>query len=775
MSGIQYGIYGSHSDAANQTNAISSIVLHESFDEAGNPKAFGDVVLSPGTYYVREIGGGVGYQIDQTIYTANVNEAGYDWFYDGHGVENLYLQDKPVGDPVMMIVQKLDSETGEAYGVDDPSGQELRGAQFNIRYYNSYFNSVEEAEASGDPTRSWVVETRENGSARLYQDYLLPGSSELYHDELGFVTIPLGTVLIQETKAPDGYLLPSANLVDLQQIRLDPLNNVTRLNPIIVLEEPHVLSFEKIDAETREALGGAEFTLYRETSAGANTWEEVITKTTDEQGRFTYSPIAVGSYKLVEIKPPQGYQSPAESGLATEHRFTIDESTTTKTITATNYKKLDINVQKTDKDTHEPLADTEFTVYSYPVTLKSGAVTSDVTAIKTDDPAWREVARVVTDKDGKATFANLPFGYYQLKETRAHPNYADYEESGGAPRFVKLDKYSTNETQVFENMAIQVAVEVYKKTIAITSSGLDGTGQQAGNNVGTEEYLYHFGARSNSNVWVDEFIITDDLSYVTTKGYRMTTLWTGTSPADMDFDNKMAVLYKTNMTSADERVVFKSNPLAANPHNPNNPNKNMTFSNTPGWRIWAEGLSTTHQTRLDVSDLALNDGEYITGLKIVYGGVAKEFFSGRGWLEEEDPHTVKTLAGSTIAAPIEHWSYSVVATEGLLPVDEFGDETIMKGTVTADLARNDGVLKDNDNDAVETRVIEPFYYPTKSNGIVGTPPLSDGFPSSTPYAKSGGGLPRTGQSIMPVVAVVSLVIAGFAMILPGRRRKREAG
>jgi len=753
LEGAEYGIYRSYADAINRINAIEVLIT----DADGYVQS---EKLLYSTYYVREIVASPGYSVDDTVYTVMLNSTLY----------TLEVEEMPIGDPVRMIVQKLDVTTNEAWGKDDPAGQKLAGAQFTVRYYDGYYDTVEEAETSGAPTRTWIVETKENGIAWLRDSHLVAGSDALYVDSLGFYTIPLGTVLIQETKAPLGYRLPDPSPIDIQQIRFDTiLQQVIRLNEIIIPNDPRELELIKVDGNTGEALPGAVFDLYRETSPGSNIWEFVIEKTTDNNGAFMVSPVEAGSYKLVEKIAPSGYLLPAAAGLA-ETFFTIDENEALTTVTIENYR---IEILKTDKDTHAPVADTEFTILKYPVIISNGVITSNLSLITADDPAWVEIARTTTDSNGKAIFSGLPYGYYMLEETRPNPLYASYRESGGGDRFVVLDRYTTNEVQVFEDEIIQVSCEVYKKTIALTSSALDGTNEDTSSNVGGEEYLYRFGARSTSNVWVDEFIIVDDLSYVSSLGYRMTTLWTGTSPAGMDFDNKMAVLYKTNKTDPDEPVIFSYNPLSANPDNPNNPDREMVYSNESGWRIWAEELSTTTQVRLDVADLNLAEDEYIVALKIVYGGVVKGFYTGKGWQTEDDPHTIQAfqtvnLLEASLDEPMEDWWYAVVATQGLRSQDEMGNETIMKGSIQADIARNNGILTDSDTDAVETRVITPFSYPTMSLGLVGIP-MSGNIPPST-----GTGFPRTGDRwALPAICAAAL-LSGVALTATSMRRRRAA-
>jgi len=753
LEGAQYGIYPTSMDAANNTNVIEILTTDVTgYAVSGR--------LTQKTYWVRELVASPGYYVDNTIYTVVLNSTYY----------LFEVKEMPADDPLLTIVRKLDTSTGGAWGMDDAIGKSLAGAQFTIRYYNSYYDTVEEAEASGLPTRTWIIETGIGGAAALGNPWLVDGSDALYYDVGGNPTIPLGTVITFESKAPDSYLLPDPIEYNIQQVRFDAdLQEVIRLNEIIVPEQPRELELIKVDGRTGEVLPGAVFEIYKESAPGSGIWEFVAEKTTGIGGTFTYSPIAIGSYKLVETMAPAGYLLPAAAGFA-ETFFTIDGDTETKILTIVNYR---IIVDKIDRDTKEPVADTEFTLYRYPAPVVDGLITVDVSQITADDPGWVEIARTTTNSDGKAVFPSLPFGYYMLVESRPNPNYASYKESGGEDRFVVLDKYATGEAQVFEDEVIQISCEVYKKTIALTSSALDGTNEDTQNNVGSEEYLYRFGARSNSNVWVDEFIIVDDLSYVTSLGYRMTTLWTGTAPDGMDFDDKMAILYKTNKTEDDEQPIFSYNPLSANPENPNNPNRNMIYSNTPGWRIWAEELSTTTQIRLDVADLNLAEDEFIIGLKIVYGGVVKDFYTGNGWQTVEELHTMghtgatNTAATTTTNESIEDWWYAVVATQGLKTSDEMGNETIMKGSVQADIARNNGVLTDNDIDAVETRVIEPFSYPTTSVGFVGIP-MSNHYPN--PNSKTG--VPQTGDQWAMPAAFVGTLVMGIALTVASRQSRR---
>lgn len=99
-----------------------------------------------------------------------------------------------------MIVAKVDKETGKA----SPLGKgTLAGAEYTVRFYAGQYDKNNLPSVA---TRTWVFKTDANGKAFFDGDYLVSGD-ELYRTSDGVATLPLGTVTIQETKAPTGYLL----------------------------------------------------------------------------------------------------------------------------------------------------------------------------------------------------------------------------------------------------------------------------------------------------------------------------------------------------------------------------------------------------------------------------------------------------------------------------------------------------------------------------------------------------------------------------------------
>ena len=123
------------------------------------------------------------------------------------------VTDAPQNDPVDMVVAKVDKSTGRASALGKGT---LAGAEFTVKFYAGQYT---EDNLPAQATRTWVLKTDKNGKAFLDESSLV-GGDELFTDTSGVATIPLGTVSIQETKAPTGYLLTD-NEVRVQNITSD--------------------------------------------------------------------------------------------------------------------------------------------------------------------------------------------------------------------------------------------------------------------------------------------------------------------------------------------------------------------------------------------------------------------------------------------------------------------------------------------------------------------------------------------------------------------------
>lgn len=213
------------------------------------------VEVPTGDYWVRETKAPQGYTLDEEPYPVSV-DANKTARVNGYAVT-----DKPGNDPAQMFVRKLDSATGKPYG---QGGASLAGAQFTIRYYDGQYATAAAAEASGAPTRTWVVETDNDGYAHLRDSYKVSGD-QLYYNVDGNACVPVGTLLIQETKAPQSYLLPDPNPVEVRNVTMsnDSIPTVGVLNPPVVNEKVKRgdMKLAKFRAIGLERLSGIPFRL----------------------------------------------------------------------------------------------------------------------------------------------------------------------------------------------------------------------------------------------------------------------------------------------------------------------------------------------------------------------------------------------------------------------------------------------------------------------------------------------------------------------------------
>ena len=186
LEGAVYTVYG-NSGLTKEVGAITT-------DKDGYGKLED---LEPGDYWVKETKAAPGHSLDPETYPVKVISD------ETTRVNGDTVSDIPQSDPVGMLVGKVDASTGDPAPQGDAT---LAGALFTVRFYPGDHPTVAGAEASGDPLRTWVFETDEDGFAYLAEEYKYSGDP-LFHQTNGDASIPLGTILIQETRAPKGYNL----------------------------------------------------------------------------------------------------------------------------------------------------------------------------------------------------------------------------------------------------------------------------------------------------------------------------------------------------------------------------------------------------------------------------------------------------------------------------------------------------------------------------------------------------------------------------------------
>ncbi|MGH1256805.1 MULTISPECIES: SpaA isopeptide-forming pilin-related protein [Bacillus] len=155
----------------------------------------------------------------------------------------------------------------------------------------------------------------------------------------------------------------------------------------------------KVDKDSQKVLEGVVFEIQDE--AG-----KVVTKvTTDKEGKAKISDLSVGNYKLVEAENLPGYKK-----LTEPVSFEIKKGMTEVLSLKVENEQLDkgsVEITKVDKDSQKALEGVVFEV---------------------QDEKGKVVTEVKTDKNGKATVADLSVGKYKLVEKESLPGYKQLTE-----------------------------------------------------------------------------------------------------------------------------------------------------------------------------------------------------------------------------------------------------------------------------------------------------------------------------------------------------------
>ena len=279
--------------------------------------------LEPGDYVLREKSAPRGYLPD---------EQGLPVTVTANQTAHATCVEQPDYDPLGLIVRKVDRETGQSAPLGEAS---LKGAEFTVCYYDGYFQSVGDLPPA--PTRRWVLATDEQGSTGIsagYEDAIyLRSGDPFYTDEAGAPVLPLGTITVQETKAPEGYLVTDGEL-HLQQVADDKVLSGTIDDEVIGDQVVRGdLELIKAAGDTEARFAGVPFKL-TETATGeshvivtdangyASTSADVIphTQGTNANDRLDKQDASVPApddtaAQTDEKEPPQLQQADASAGV----------------------------------------------------------------------------------------------------------------------------------------------------------------------------------------------------------------------------------------------------------------------------------------------------------------------------------------------------------------------------------------------------------------------------------------------------------------------------
>lgn len=307
--GIKYGVY----EDAGCTKLATTMTLNAN----GYAKS---EEIKKGTYYVKEISTNGSYALSDTVTTAVVPSG---------DVAKVEVTDEPLEDPDGLIVRKYDADSGQFM----PSGDaKLALAEYTFEYVGGYAYSAEQFDqikASGAVNRTWVMRTNANGYTNLSngdrtfefnnQSISYKVSGDEFYRRAGdnAITVPLGTLRVRETKAPEGYNLSERTY--LVRIVPDPANpGQTKFEGDSELIQDGNTATDATKAAEEPARGGV--TIYKR---DAETKQDVPQPGTDWNGvAFEIVNRSAAEITYDGVKVPVGgvvttIKTAADSGMAT--------------------------------------------------------------------------------------------------------------------------------------------------------------------------------------------------------------------------------------------------------------------------------------------------------------------------------------------------------------------------------------------------------------------------------------------------------------------------
>lgn len=375
LANATYGVF-SDKDCEKQLATLTT-------DENGDTNV---AEVKAGTVYIKELTAPSGYKVDETVYSLNV-EVGE--------TATLKVSDTPKSTDILIELFKIDMETQK----DNPQGNaSLEGAEFTWKYYDGFYNKDN---LPSEATRTWVTKTiseESNGEihyvTKLAEAYKVTGDD--FYMQGDSIVLPLGTLTVEETKAPNGYLLDGAYMQDgdqSEQIKGLYVTQIVEDGDFAVLTGSNQFSvsdkvirggvkIQKRDLETggtrpqgSATLKDAAFDIislndYKVLVEGKLYKKNEVVKTihTNIEGiaATVNDVLPYGKYRIEESKSPNGYLVDGAKAIEFEIKENgqiIDLTDETHSI-YNQVKRGDIEGVKIGAGTHKRLADIPFKITS---------------------------------------------------------------------------------------------------------------------------------------------------------------------------------------------------------------------------------------------------------------------------------------------------------------------------------------------------------------------------------------------------------------------------
>lgn len=429
LQGAEYGVYKTEADAKADKNKVNTLTIGK-YDSSEKYKDWSnEIELDEGTYYVKETKNPKGYALNNSVVKVTIKANENSWIGT-----NGEFKDYPQSDPVSVVLGKVDKETNK----NKPQGSaSLAGAEFTVKYYKGLYDS-DPAKSGQTPARSWVLKTDSDGYCDLSNDYKVSGDDFFYMSN-GLPTLPVGTITIQETKAPTGYFIN--NELFVRKITTSGnTEHISTYNQPEVLEKVIKFNIKKVQAGTSTPVSGA---VFRHTMPNGST-EDLETNST---GEITITGLASGTHKIKEIKSPDGYQLNPN-----EVVFNVASGTGKITFTS-GTNSLVTHGTKDSGDGYATFAD-KVNPFNLKITKTNehGKVLKGAEfRLYSDADCKNVVDTQISDEKGLLTFKNLDVEKtYYFKETKAPQGYRIPVDENGNAYVHSVYVKATPQTNTFE-------------------------------------------------------------------------------------------------------------------------------------------------------------------------------------------------------------------------------------------------------------------------------------------------------------------------------------
>ncbi|MGN8861847.1 VaFE repeat-containing surface-anchored protein [Dorea longicatena] len=339
LQGAEYGIYKG-----------DELVQTLTTDKNGYAKS-GE--LEEGNYTVKETKASKGFILDTKTHNVTVKS---------EATTPVNVTEIPQSNPMDLLLQKLDKEAQEA----QPQGSaSLADAQFTVKFYTEQ-SDQDPATNGANPARTWIFKTDAEGKSHFTKDYMVSGDAFYTQTDGKTICLPLGTVTVQETKAPVGYF--SNDTVFVQKITADGVKETVQCYNTSSVEEQIYrgdLELVKVSDGEQTRLSDVPFTITSVTTG------ESHTIVTDKNG-----------YASTSSKWNKHTQN-TNRGETSEDGVWFGSSTPDDSKGALIYDQYVIEEQRCESNKGMSLLKFEVTVYKDSVTIDLGTLTDDLIEIGT--------------------------------------------------------------------------------------------------------------------------------------------------------------------------------------------------------------------------------------------------------------------------------------------------------------------------------------------------------------------------------------------------------